>query len=367
MKETQDVIHRDTDIVSQVVAQLEHRLGADRFETWFGAETRIEFLGGEICVVADSEFRMERLRKGFLREIEAAVRAAVGPSASVAFRIAPIGKISPASADDAADDVTADELVVAAAINCDGGGTATACATLVSPPQSISLSGVARQETRADVVPRAAKRSGGAPINVFARPEASSHGRKFANLSDLQRGPCNQVALSAADMLLRSPGTINPLFVHGPSGTGKTHLLEGIWCEARRRGGRRVIYLSAEQFTTYFLQALRCSGLPNFLQKYRGVELFIIDDVQFFEVKQATITVLLHTVETLQREVRTVVRQDRLKPDPRRVRSGGAANRAPHAAHAGARVSPCVLPRLETRFAPAACDRSAQVRSRPGR
>ncbi len=108
-------------------------------------------------------------------------------------------------------------------------------------------------------------------------------------------------------MIVEQPGEVTPFFVHGPTGVGKTHLLEGIWSEMRRRGGRRVIYLAAEQFTTYFLQALRGSGLPSFRQKYREVDLLIIDDVQFFAGKQATIIELLHTIDALLRESRQLV------------------------------------------------------------
>ncbi len=81
---------------------------------------------------------------------------------------------------------------------------------------------------------------------------------------------------------------------------GKTHLLEGIW-SAFRQAHRQAsaIYLSAEQFTSYFLEALRGSGLPNFRRKYRGVELLILDDVQFFAGKRATLVELLHTIDTL--------------------------------------------------------------------
>ena len=75
----------------------------------------------------------------------------------------------------------------------------------------------------------------------------------------------------------------------------------------RRRGGRRIIYLTAEQFTTYFLQALRGSGLPSFRQKYRAVDLLILDDVQFFVGKQATITELLHTLDALMRDAGQIV------------------------------------------------------------
>ena len=109
-------------------------------------------------------------------------------------------------------------------------------------------------------------------------------------------------------MVAEQPGRLSPLLVYGPTGVGKTHLLEGIWSAARRsRPGIHAVYLSAEQFTTYFLEALHGSGLPSFRRKYRGVELLIIDGLQFFAGKRATLNELLHTTDTLLREGRQLV------------------------------------------------------------
>ena len=103
-------------------------------------------------------------------------------------------------------------------------------------------------------------------------------------------------------------GHLSPLFVYGPTGTGKTHLLEGITQAARQtRGVKRAVLMSSEQFTSYFLEALRGSGLPSFRRKYRDVDLLLIDDVQFFSGKRATIVELKHTVDTLLRERRQLV------------------------------------------------------------
>src|SRR5690606_26766461 len=85
----------------------------------------------------------------------------------------------------------------------------------------------------------------------------------------------------------------------------KTHLLEAIRTAALAHNGRRhAVYLSAEQFTTLFLEALSGKGLPSFRQKYRGVDLLIIDDVQFFAGKRATLVELLYTIDTLLGEKR---------------------------------------------------------------
>jgi chromosomal replication initiator protein len=132
--------------------------------------------------------------------------------------------------------------------------------------------------------------------------------RKFSALSSFITGQSNRLAFVSAEMVAQHPGRITPLVIHGPTGVGKTHLLEGIWTAAHRTArGQTAIYLSAEQFTTLFLEALRGNGLPNFRRKYRGVGLLILDDLQFLVGKRATQVELLHTVDTLLREGRQLV------------------------------------------------------------
>ena len=132
--------------------------------------------------------------------------------------------------------------------------------------------------------------------------------RKFAALSSFVTGQSNRLAFVSAEMVAQRPGQITPLLIHGPTGVGKTHLLEGIWTAAQRGPrGQTAIYLSAEQFTTLFLEALRGSGLPNFRRKYRGVGLLILDDLQFFVGKRATQVELLHTLDTMLRDGRQLV------------------------------------------------------------
>jgi chromosomal replication initiator protein len=132
--------------------------------------------------------------------------------------------------------------------------------------------------------------------------------RKFSSLSTFVVGDSNRVAHQSALLAAKQPGSMTPLFVYGSSGVGKTHLLEGVWGGLKRSHRHApVVYLSAEQFTTYFQEALHGTGLPSFRRKYRGVETLLIDDVQFFVGKRATIGELLHTVDTLLRDGRQLV------------------------------------------------------------
>ncbi|HOM18515.1 MAG TPA: DnaA/Hda family protein, partial [Thermoguttaceae bacterium] len=104
-----------------------------------------------------------------------------------------------------------------------------------------------------------------------------------------------------AEMAATQPGALSPLVFCGPTGVGKTHLLEAIWTAVRRHHrSAAVLYLSAEQFTSSYLEALRGSGLPSLRRKYRGVDVLLIDDLQFFAGKRATQVELLYTIDALQ-------------------------------------------------------------------
>jgi chromosomal replication initiator protein len=104
------------------------------------------------------------------------------------------------------------------------------------------------------------------------------------------------------------PGTYNPLTFAGPPGSGKTHLLEGIWRHAKSSGAMsRVTYLTAEQFTNSFLEAIRQSGMPSFRAKVRETDVLLIDDIDFLLGKQSTLVEALSTIDCLVRGGRQVV------------------------------------------------------------
>ena len=132
--------------------------------------------------------------------------------------------------------------------------------------------------------------------------------RRFATLDEFAVGSSNRVAHASAQMVAEQPGRFSPLHVYGPTGVGKTHLLEGIWNAARKaRAGDSCPVSFRRAVHDYFLEALHGSGLPSFRRKYRGVELLLVDGLQFFAGKRATLVELLHTTDTLLREGKQVV------------------------------------------------------------
>ena len=113
-------------------------------------------------------------------------------------------------------------------------------------------------------------------------------------------GDGNELALTAAKMSCREPSVAAPLLLVGSSGVGKTHLMSAIADRFRRgRRMRRVIQLTAEQFTNDFIKSVGSSGLPAFRRRYRDVDALLIDDVQFLAAKKATLREMLYTIDTL--------------------------------------------------------------------
>lgn len=103
-------------------------------------------------------------------------------------------------------------------------------------------------------------------------------------------GFSNNLAYLAATQVAKEPGkTYNPLLIYGPTGVGKTHLLQAIGNDIASKSEKaNIVYVSAEKFTNEFLESLRNKTQESFRAKYRKADVLLVDDVQFFAGKDGT-------------------------------------------------------------------------------
>ena len=131
-------------------------------------------------------------------------------------------------------------------------------------------------------------------------------------------GKANEVAFNAARTLATADNVaFNPLFLHGGTGRGKTHLLHAIGHEFHRlRPRAKIIYMSAEKFMVEFVAALRANETIQFKQQLRSADLLMIDDVQFIAGKESTQEEFFHTMnEIISAGRRLVISSDRAPQD----------------------------------------------------
>ncbi len=266
--------------------QLAQRIGDDRFDMWFDGDQNFHVAHSPksmVVVSADSPFTCQRIQNSLGRDIRLIVDRICGPQFEIEYSVAESKDVS--------------DLCVSRAEQNENGKSSTltddAILPLFGQPNDQDQTGNSSESD-----------SGTATVSALtittplgkAKPTGKPRG-----LSGFWFGENNPLIEKAVEQSFRNPGRYSPLFVYGSVGSGKSHLLESYTHDFRKRlRMSRCVYLTAEQFTGYFLHSLRGgSGLPVFRRKYRDLDLLAIDNVQFFAGKRATLNEFQYTIDHL--------------------------------------------------------------------
>ncbi|MBQ18682.1 MAG: chromosomal replication initiator protein DnaA [Planctomycetaceae bacterium] len=242
-------------IVGQILGRLTELIGKKNFDNWFLGRCTVDVDGGDVRFGVGSPFVVNWMQRKFRKALQESASSVLGPSARVRLDV--------------------DSRVM--------------LETVKGSPASPAGSSQARDRAAAGSTARA--------------------GRRFADLQDFVVGDSNRLALTAASQICDAPAsTINTLYIHGGVGVGKTHLLEGIYRRFRKLyPSLQVNYLTAETFTNYFTAALREHTTPSFRQRFRSIDVLLVDDVDFLDAKKVVQEEFLHTIKQLESHGRQVV------------------------------------------------------------
>jgi chromosomal replication initiator protein len=255
------------EVVAALSQDIAQRIGEPRYRLWFAPHhTKFTWQEDQLVVGVPNHFFQEWLENKFAQAVSAAAELVFDRPMQVRFVIDPelFQTVRQAQAQVRAPAIT-------------GEPDAAASTTTLEPP--------------------------GLPAWTPRRssPPPARNNRRWHSLAEFVVGACNRVAHAAALGVIEAPETsANPLVLHGPVGTGKTHLLEGIYGALRHeRPDWRVCYTTSEDFTNRFVQAMRQGKLAGFRKHYRESDVLLIDDLHFLATKPATQEEFLHTVDAL--------------------------------------------------------------------
>lgn len=242
------------------------RIGQQRYDRWFSSDVRFEFRGGELRVIVRTPLLCSWLSDRYRRVLEEICRSRLGRDVPVRFVTGEEKSPAPAAS-------VSDEIV-----------------EVTTQPESIKIAKPQKTEP-AKPKSRSSKKS-----------SEQSFKRVYASYSTFVTGVSNHTAKGIADVAISSPGTLNPVFIYGPTSVGKTHLLEGVYSEYLKRNGRKTPrYLTSDEFFTQFVQGIQDrSGTNDFRARFANANLLIIEDLQNLERKEATQRELIHLIDTLQ-------------------------------------------------------------------
>jgi chromosomal replication initiator protein len=305
--------HASDELLQSLLNHLVVRVRREQLETWFRSLIIARSDESEVELSVTSQFVRDWLAKNYLSELQAAINA-IDPDSS--SKDSNRRLVLTYRAEDGQDSLRlvqtspADEIervmrktTAARNRNLDG---------QPQPPQTrtstndaaISTPSVSEQRVPAQRVP--AQRVPAQPASANQSQQSGRHrtGNPLNPNYTFDRfvvGPCNRLAHASALAIGENPGhAYNPLFVHGNVGLGKTHLLQAI-CHTvlRRDPNARVLYMSCEDFTNSYIQAIQAHQIDNFRDYHRGADVLVIDDVQFLANKEKTQDEFFHTFNAL--------------------------------------------------------------------
>jgi chromosomal replication initiator protein len=240
------------DLWAKVAAAVRAQLSEATWNTWFQGVHALDVSEDALVLGVPSSVAVERIRTSYLGLLTDAVQALTGVPRAVDLIVDMVARLDEPPGP-------------------------------FEPPAATAASTPPPPEPVAAVAAAPAARTAGADAETPSWPTGSLNPRY--TFDQFVIGASNRFAHAAALSVAESPArSYNPLFIYGPAGLGKTHLLHAIGHHVRDLfSSKRVRYVSTETMMNEFVDAMRAKTMPGFKRRYRDVDVLLVDDIQFLE------------------------------------------------------------------------------------
>ncbi len=253
--------HQLSQVWNRMLIEIEKNLSRPSFETWLKSTRPVSLTGNTIVIEVPNDFTKDWLESRYRQSILGIIKNITGEKYNITFVIA-------SSVDSLLDNPADLQLSQPLNLRHDN-------------PKNFNY-----------------KNYQGSPLNPRYTFES------------FVVGNCNRLAHAASLAVAEAPSrAYNPLFIYGGVGLGKTHLLHAIghYILDNNHGCKKITYISTEKFTNEFINSIRDNKTVDFRNKYRNVDVLLIDDIQFLAGKEQTQEEFFHTFNTLHESYRQVV------------------------------------------------------------
>ncbi|HLZ48620.1 MAG TPA: chromosomal replication initiator protein DnaA [Candidatus Limnocylindria bacterium] len=250
------------------LGELQLAMPKANYDTWFKETYVVSEEDDVFCIGVPNAFAREWLENKYRGQVRSSLQRLVGRTVDVRFITVP-------------------------------GGAAPAAGTGQRPANHVNSGQNAGSVT--PVAPPSERRVEGAPVTAILNPRYT-----FATFVV---GSNNRLAHAAGLSVAERPGhSYNPLFVYGGSGLGKTHLMHAIGhAVLSRHPKKRVAYATSEKFTNEFINSIRGQKSEEFRERYRRIDVLLIDDIQFIAGKEGTQEEFFHTFNAIHEEGKQII------------------------------------------------------------
>ena len=264
------------EVWGRCLLMIRDNINSQSYRTWFEPIVPLKYEGNVLTIQVPSQFFFEWLEENYIDLIRRTIRHVLGVDAQLVYSIVVDNSNGP--------------YTVSIPTGNHNHGTK-------NPPISLPV------------------QSGKDPINHFVIPGLKKTSidpqlKPQYTFENFVEGDCNKLARISCYSVATKPGetAFNPVFIHGGVGLGKTHLIQAIGNEVKRfHPNKVVLYVSAERFSSHFIDSVRNGSLTNFLSYYQLVDVLIVDDVQFLGGKDKTQDNFFHVFNHLHQNNKQII------------------------------------------------------------